>query len=362
MAYTTIDDPSVYFQTTLYTGSGSSTQNVVNGGNSDLQPDLVWVKHRGATRWHRLVDSSRGASKNLYSNEDDAEGTEASVTAFNSDGFSLGTDTGSDGWNEDGDAHVAWQWKANGGTATATGAESGNNPAYSAQANQTAGFSIITYTGTGAEGDVTHGLGGKPDWIITKVRNGNGDEPWPVWHKDLSSADADNGAYIYLNTTGQGQTTSVFYEGDAISTTVVAFKGGNANVNADGTNYVMYCFRSIQGYSSFGSYTGGGGDNRPFVYTGFKPAWLMIKRTDSSTNANWYIVDNARNTFNVLNLELYANESNADTTRIAIDFLSNGFKIRNSASGYNADGSTYIYMAFAESPFVSSKGVPTTAR
>jgi len=362
VAYTTIDDPSKYFQTTLYTGSGSSTQNVVNGGNSDLQPDLVWVKNRTDARWHRLVDSSRGASKNLYSNEDDAEGTEASVTAFNSDGFSLGTDTGSDGWNEDGDAHVAWQWKANGGTATATGAESGNNPAYSAQANQTAGFSIITYTGTGAEGDVTHGLGGKPDWIITKVRNGNGDEPWVTWHKDLSSADADNGAYIYLNTNGQGQTTSVFYEGDAISSSVVAFKGGNANVNADGTNYVMYCFRSIQGYSKFGSYTGNQSTDGPFLYFGFKPAFLMVKKISSAEN--WFLIDNKRHPINDGQIpRVIPNNSDAESedASIAGDFLSNGFKIRATQNMINESG-TYIYMAFAESPFVSSKGVPTTAR
>jgi hypothetical protein len=361
MAYTTIDDPSAHFQTTLYTGSGSSTQNVVNGGNSNLQPDLVWVKHRGASRWYRLIDSQRGASKNLYSNEDDAEGTEASVTAFNSDGFSLGTDTGSDGWNEDGDAHVAWQWKANGGTATATGSESGNNPAYSAQANQTAGFSIITYTGTGAEGDVTHGLGAKPDWIITKVRNGNGDEPWPVWHKNMDDSDADNGAYAYLNTTGQDSTTSVFYEGDAISSTVVAFKGGNANVNADGTNYVMYCFRGIQGYSKFNEYEGNASTNGPFVYTGFKPEFLIIKRLDAENS--WYLVDGTRGSTNPVSAELEANTNGAEATgNVRLDILSNGFKIRTSGAAYNASGGRYIYMAFAGSPFVSSKGVPTTAR
>ena len=362
MAYTTIDDPSAHFQTTLYTGSGSSTQNVVNGGNSDLQPDLVWVKHRGATRWHRLIDSQRGVSKNLYSNEDDAEGTEASVTAFNSDGFSLGTDTGSDGWNEDSDAHVAWQWKANGGTATATGAESGNNPAYSAQANQTAGFSIITYTGTGAEGDVTHGLGGKPDWIITKVRNGNGDEPWPVWHKDLVDADADNGGYIYLNTTGQDQATSVFYEGDAISNTVVAFKGGNQNTNKNDIKYVMYCFRSIQGYSKFGKYKGNANVDGAFVYTGFKPAFVLTKKIDNTSN--WHLSDNKRGTVNPVSAALTPDQNYAENTtldQVGIDFLSNGFKCRGTNDTQNGSND-YIYMCFAEHPFVSSKGVPTTAR
>ena len=362
MAYTTIDDGSANFQTTLYTGSGSSTQNVVNGGNSNLQPDWVWVKHRGATRWHRLIDSQRGVSKNLYSNEDDAEGTEASVTAFNSDGFSLGTDTGSDGWNEDSDAHVAWQWKANGGTATATGTESGNNPAYSVQANQTAGFSIVTYTGTGAEGDVTHGLGGKPDWIITKNRDDDG-TPWVTWHKDLSSADADNGAYIYLDTTGQGQTTSVFYEGDAISNTVVAFKGGNANVNADGKNYVMYCFRGIQGYSKFGRYTSNNNANGVFVWTGFKPKFVVIKK--ATATGEWHVLDTERDTTgNPVDRDLYWSGNYAEGSGAQFtDFLSNGFKLRSAHTGSNGESTSeaFIYIAFAEHPFVSSKGTPTTA-
>ena len=356
MAYTTIDDPSAYFQTQLYTGDGNATQAITNNGNSDLQPDWLWIKRRSDSEHHMVADSNRGAGKRLRSNDTDAE-DDNGVTSFNTDGF---TTLSSAVWNASSETYVAWQWKANGGTATATGSESGNNPAYSAQANQTAGFSIITYTGTGAEGDVTHGLGGKPDWIITKVRNGNGDEPWPVWHKDMVDADADNGAYAYLNTTGQDQTTSVFYEGDAISSTVVAFKGGNANVNADGTNYVMYCFRGIQGYSKFGSYKGNGNTDGPFIYTGFQPAWIMIKRTDNT--GSWLIFDNKRNGKNPDNDELEANTTSEEVSNDRLDILSNGFKIRNSAGYVNASSAIYVYMAFAELPFVSSKGVPVTAR
>ena len=356
MAYTTIDDPSAYFQTQLYTGDGNATQAITNNGNSDLQPDWLWIKRRSDSEHHMVADSNRGAGKRLRSNSDDVE-DDNGVTSFNTDGF---TTLSSAVWNASSETYVAWQWKANGGTATATGSESGNNPAYSAQANQTAGFSIITYTGTGAEGDVTHGLGGKPDWIITKVRNGNGDEPWPVWHKDMVDADADNGAYAYLNTTGQDQTTSVFYEGDAISSTVVAFKGGNANVNADGTNYVMYCFRGIQGYSKFGSYKGNGNTDGPFIYTGFQPAWIMIKRTDNT--GSWLIFDNKRNGKNPDNDELEANTTSEEVSNDRLDILSNGFKIRNSAGYVNASSAIYVYMAFAELPFVSSKGVPVTAR
>ena len=208
MAYTTIDDGSAYFQVTTWTGDGSSPRTITNGGNSDLQPDLIWHKNRSDSgRSHYIHDSSRGfgAHNELVPNSDSIENSDSHrtdnhgyIASASTDSFVLGAGATNDNYTNNNTAtYVAWQWKANGGTATATGTESGNNPAYSVQANQTAGFSIITYTGTGAEGDVTHGLGGKPDWIITKVRNGNADEPWPVWHNDLVDADADNGGYIY---------------------------------------------------------------------------------------------------------------------------------------------------------------------
>jgi hypothetical protein len=371
MAYTTIDDPTKYFETTIWTGSGGA--RTITGLNH--KPDLIWTKTRSVAYNHMLSDSSRGfnANSELGVNSDAVEGGLSAETygyksGHTADGWTMvdGTDT-VDG-QEDGNTnqpnvtYVGWTWAANGGTATATGAESGNNPAYSAQANQTAGFSIITYTGTGAEGDVTHGLGGKPDWIITKVRNGNGDEPWVTWHKDLASADADNGAYIYLNTTGQGQTTSVFYEGDAISSTVVAFKGGNANVNADGKNYVMYCWRDIQGYSKFGSYTGNGSEDGPFVYLGFKPKWILFKNIGAAEE--WVLQDTTRNPNNPVtrNIRIDSSIAEANASSIDFDFLSNGFKNRSDQAQVNSNGVSYIYMAFAEHPFVSSEGVPTTAR
>jgi hypothetical protein len=361
MAYTAIDDGSKNFQTTLYTGN-NDVQVVTNTGNSNLQPDLVWLKNRTDARWHRLLDSSRGTAKNLYSNEDDAEGTESSLTAFGSDGFTLAADSGSDGWNENSDAHVAWQWKANGGTATATGAESGNNPAYSVQANQAAGFSIVTYTGTGAEGDVTHGLGGKPDWILVKNRDESSDSNWVEWHKSVVDATADNGGYLYLNTNAQDQATSVFYEGDAISSTVVAFKGGNQNTNKDTIKYVMYCWRSIKGYSKFGGYLGNGNADGAFVYTGFKPAWLMIKML--SDDSNHWMIDSVREPVNPAgNKFFYADANNAEVASDkSLDLLSNGFKCRAATGFHNDNGARYAYMAFAEHPFVSSKGTPVTAR
>jgi len=358
MAYTTIDDPSAHHQTDLFTGDGSG-QSLTFDGNSDLQPDWIWGSLRdedGGARF--MFDSSRGATKRLKTNLDTEEQTRSGVTTFDTDGYAMGSHTDS---NKSSEPIVVWGWKANGGTATATGSESGDNPAYSAQANQTAGFSIITYTGTGAEGDVTHGLGGKPDWIITKNRDEGSDSNFVTWHKDMVDADADNGAYAYLNTTGQDQATSVFYEGDAISSTVVAFKGGNQNTNKDSIKYVMYCFRSIQGYSKFGSYTGNGNADGPFVYTGFKPAWIMIKRVDAENS--WYILDSTRGSTNPVSAELEANTTGVEaTSNVRLDILSNGYKIRTSGAAYNASSGRYIYMAFAEHPFVSSKGVPTTAR
>ena len=360
MAYTTIDDPSAHFHIQLHTGTGS-TQTVTNDANAgDFKPDLIWVKNRDDTDSHMLSDSNRGSTKALTSQDDIAEFTPTNGDlAFLTDGYSFGSNNN---YNRSSDKFVAWQWKANGGTATATGSESGDNPAYSAQANQTAGFSIITYTGTGAEGDVTHGLGGKPDWIITKNRDEGSDSNWVVWHKDMVDADADNGAYAYLNTNGEDQATSVFYEGDAISNTVVAFKGGNQNTNKDTIKYVMYCFRSIQGYSKFGAYKGNGNADGTFVYTGFQPAWLMVKRVDST--GEWLIYDNKRDLFNLRDTRLEAQDNFADSTGTTkvFDFLSNGFKCKGSDTDINADGGRYIYMAFAEHPFVSSRGVPTTAR
>ena len=351
MAYTTIDDPSVYFQTTLYTGSGGSTQSVVNGGNSDLQPDLVWVKNRTDARWHRLVDSSRGASKNLYSNETDAEGTEASVTAFNSDGFSLGTDTGSDGWNEDGDAHVAWQWKANGGT---TASNTDGSITSTVQANTTAGFNIVQYVGNGSSGATFgHGLGVAPEVVILKNRDTA--RSWFVGHLSLGF-----NFITHLNQTTASDEDSVYWNNTAPSSTVVTLgnnEGGNENTN----NFVAYCFKEIQGYSKFSSYTGNGSTDGAFIYTGFKPAWVMIRATDID---EWRIYDNKRaNPFNVIDVRLKAESTAAESQDDnECDFLSNGIKLRSNSGGVNSSGQTYIYMAFAESPFVSSEGVPTTAR
>jgi hypothetical protein len=353
MAYTTIDDPSAYFQTALWSGSGSG-QAITNDGNSDLQPDWVWIKKRagGTARSHQLYDSTRGVTKLLHSDATDAEQTQSQgLTAFGSDGFTVGTDDGVDGT---GGTYVAWQWKANGGSRT-TFTESGNNPAGGYQADATAGFSIIDYTGTGATGTVAHGLGKTPQVAIIKDR-GNTEH----WIYATTTVDGSNDA-LYLETTGA--------KFDSNSDIDVTFTSSNVqlannwvDVNGDARNYIAYVFAPIQGYSKFGSYTGNGNADGPFVYTGFKPAWLMIKKTNNTSQ--WVIHDTTRQEFNMQTRFLQANQPAAESTSSAadLDILSNGFKLRSTDDAQNGNGETFIYMAFAESPFVSSEGVPTTAR
>ena len=360
MAYTTIDDPSAYFQTVLWSGSGSG-QAITNGGNSDLQPDWAWIKKRagGSARSHQLYDSTRGVTKLLHSDATDAEQTQSQgLTAFGSDGFTVGTDDGVDGT---GGTYVAWQWKANGGSRT-TFTESGANPGGGYQANTTAGFSIVDYTGTGTNGGtVAHGLGATPTIAIIKDRDTAGTN-WIVAYT-IQDGSSDR---LYL------QGTNAKFDLPVGSTEFrVDFSSSNItlgtwnNINADGKKFIAYVYTPIQGYSKFGSYTGNGdATNGPFIYTGFKPAFVIIKVT--STTENWVIRDNKRDPFNNVYHQLLANASSAEDTsndgRFSNDFLSNGFKIRANHATTNSSGASYIYMAFAEHPFVSSEGVPTTAR
>ena len=355
MAYTTIDDPSAYFQTTLYSGAGS-TASVTNGGNSDLQPDWVWIKARNATRDHRLLDSTRGVQKELVSNNDAVEYTESTgLTAFQSDGFQHG---GANGYGASGENYVAWQWKANGGTTTTNDASStgvgGLDSVY--QANTTAGFSIVTYTGSGSNTTVAHGLGNVPEVIIFKKRTDD-TEDWLVYHHTQGNASAGK-----LNTNAAWETgSSSLFDSTTPTSSVFSIKT-NSKVNDSSDTYVAYCFSEVQGYSKFGFYKGNGLDDGPFIYTGFKPAWMMLRRTDNARP--WFIFDNKRSPRNVMKIRLKADSDAADDTSNdnRIDFVSNGFKIRDDALEMAADGGTYVYMAFAENPFVSSKGVPVTAR
>ena len=366
MAYTTIDDPSAYFQTKLY--SGNSTQTAITyDGNSNLQPDWIWAKSRTNTHYHDFRDSTRGVTKRLASNTDDAESTkDQSYVSFDSNGFTLGDDT--DGGaqntvNTTGNNYVSWGWKANGGT---TSSNSDGSITSTVQADTTAGFSIVTYTGTGSTATVGHGLGVKPSVIIIKARTeptggvhfGTDQGNWIVYHQGTAS---DPETDLLLLNKDNAVSDSTGHMNDTAPTTSVFTIHTNVDVNESSDTYVAYCFAEKQGYSKFGSYTGNGDSNGPFIYTGLKPAWIMIKRTDAANS--WYLVDSTRGSINVISAELEANNTGAEATgNVRLDILSNGYKIRTSGAAYNADGGTYIYMAFAEHPFVSSEGVPTTAR
>ena len=363
MAYTTIDDPSVYFQTALYAGDGSSSNAITNGGNSDLQPDWIWIKDRSATNGHGVQDTSRGIAKVLFTNGTDSEDqyTNTMVSSVQSDGFTVPNNSNS---NTNTNNYVAWQWKANGGTTTTNDASATSVGTIDSvyQANTTAGFSIVTYDGNGSSGaSFAHGLGVVPDFIIIKNRSEAKD--WAVYHGANTSAPQTDA--LFLNLT-DATIDNTGYWNDTAPTSSIITVGDNTKVNSSGEQHVAYCFAEKQGYSKFGSYTGNGNADGPFVYTGFKPAWVMIKRT--SGTENWVLWDNKRDPFNNFYHVLLPNASSAEDTtnagsggRYVGDFLSNGFKLRNTHDTSNSS-SNYIYMAFAESPFVSSKGAPTTAR
>ena len=363
MAYTTIDDPSAYFQPALYTGS---TSNITV--NIDMRPDFFWFKSRTQTYSHLWYDTSRpsdGTSMptgdvNMYSklssdSEDDEDDNNVDGLVQTSTGFIVDGDGQAIGEAGQGaDNMVAWCWKCNGGT-TSSFTESGNNPGGTIQTNTDAGFSIITTTGTGGAGTISHGLGAVPHWIISKCRS-HDNTGWGVYHKQNTSEPETE----LLGLASNGATLdSPSYYNDTAPTSSVFTVGTSNDINGDGRTYVFYVFTEKQGYSKFGSYAGNNSTDGPFVYTGFTPAWVMIKRTDGGTN-NWPIWDYERGGYNGAREELYANLNNAKATDSAIDILSNGFKLRNASTEWN-NGTNYIYMAFAKHPFVSSKGVPTTA-
>jgi hypothetical protein len=338
MAYTNIDDPSAYFQTATYTGNGG-TQSITNDGNSDLQSDLLWIKSRSDSSFHAWTDSTRGTSKRLYSNSTAAEESHTDrVTAFNSDGFSLGASSlvNTNTYN-----YAAWQWKANGGT-TATNSDGSTDT--TVQANTDAGFSIVTFTTDGGNETYGHGLGVKPDIVIVKSRSGGGS--W-IYMTDVIDGSVD---YLLLNGTNAAADLSY----GAFTSSTFQYNDNNA------VTQIAYCFAEKQGYSKFSSYKGNGNANGTFIYTGFKPEFVIVKRSDSTNN--WIITDNARG-INSANPRLYADLADSEGSAADyIDHLSNGFKIRTSAGSMNTNGGTYIYMAFAENPFTTSTGIPTTAR
>jgi hypothetical protein len=330
--------PQDHFNTVLYTGTGAAL-SITDVG---FQPDLVWSKARNTgTPWHQLTDSVRGTTKQLFSNEADAEDTNADkLTSFDSDGFTLGSNGGING---SGDTFVAWNWKAS--NATAVSNTSGSITSQ-VSANTTAGFSIVSYTGTGANATVGHGLDSAPDMVIVKRRSAVG--AWVVYHSANTSAPATD--YLELNTTIATADAAVVWNDTEPTSSVFSIGTADA-LNANTATFIAYCFNSVEGYSKFGSYTGNGSADGTFVYTGFRPAWVMVKRTNNT--GNWQILDTKRSSFNVSNANLYANLSNAEVNggNEDMDILSNGWKPRNASASFNVNGGTYIYMAFAENPF-----------
>jgi hypothetical protein len=358
MAYTNIDDPSAYFQTATYTGAGANTE-VTNDGNSDLKPDFLWIKNRGAAYDHVVWDSNRnlGSATNaplLKANTTDAENStqnwwNATNNGINTDGFQFGSSQFFT-MNYTSNTYVAWQWKANGGS---TSTDTTSSITSTVQVNSDAGFSIVTYTGDGTTtGGFGHGLGVAPKVVFVKRRNGAAN--WCVYHESIGA-----GFYLQLDTTAAQQSGP--WQNLAPSSTTVIVYGGNL-VNGSGDTYVAYCFAEKQGYSKFGKYVGNGSNtDGAFIYTGFKPAFIIAKRIDAAAH-NWFMWDTKRAPFNLVEAVLKPNSSAAESTLFQIDILSNGFKHYNNYGSTNESGGEYIYMAFAENPFVTSTGIPTTAR
>jgi len=343
MAYATINKGSSYFNTKLYTGTGA-TQSVTGVG---FQPDWVWIKIRNQAFDHTLVDAVRGVQKDLESNTTAAEDTRSTVTVFGSDGFTVGTDSQV---NSNTNTFVAWNWLG----ANTTASNTQGSITSTVSANTTSGFSIVSYTGTGANATVGHGLGVAPKMIILKSRTDSLAD-WRVYH-----ASVGNTGYLELNTTGATTTSSTTWQNTTPTSTVFSI-GTSGTVNLNTGNFIAYCFAEVKGFSKFGSYTGNGSTDGTFVYTGFRPAWVMIKNSTTAGDS-WQLWDNKRLGYNVDDNPLFPNTSGAEGTSDISDILSNGFKIRTTASGFNTSGDTYIYACFAENPFVLTDGTPVTAR
>ena len=334
MAYTTIDNPGLFFNTVLYTGNATDDRTVTGVG---FQPDWSWLKDRTNANQHRIYDSVRGATKVIYSSLTTAQGTASTgLKSFDSDGFTLGT--GSDE-NGNGANFASWNWLAGG----ASSSNSDGDVTSTVSANQTAGFSIATVSNLNSN-SFGHGLGAEPELIINKRTDNTAN--WRVYFKGITS-----GKSLFLNTTA-AETTESSRISSANSTTITVTGSGNGGTGGTGTA-VYYSFKSIKGYSKFGSYTGG---TDPFVYLGFKPAWIVFKNTNATEN--WRIVDNKRDDDNPVVQHLYPNTNGAEGSGASysdfIDFLSNGFKIRSGSGEIDGSGNKIIYMAFAEAPFVTA--------
>ena len=347
MAYTTIDKPTDYFNTKLYTGNGTTDHAITGVG---FQPDFVWLKKRSATDDHILQDVVRGAIKYISTNLTVAEASYSEgFKSFDSDGFTLGT---ANNTNQNTNTFASWSWKAGGtGSSNTDGSITSN-----VSASTTSGFSIVSYTGTGANATVGHGLGAVPKMLIVKNRTDSAS--WFVYHGSLGTPVNE---YVQLNSTNAVGSNSGTWNSNPTSS-VFGLGSTFGALNGSSKNYIAYCFAEKKGFSKFGSYTGNGNVDGTFVYTGFKPAMIIIKKNGAGDN--WHIYDNKVNPTNVMDTNLRPNLPAAEITNANhnLDFVSNGFKWRTTSNTRQGSGSEVIYMAFAESPFVTSTGIPTTAR
>ena len=341
MAYSTISKPSLYFNTKLYAGNGG-TNNITGVG---FQPDWVWIKKRNVSANHHTFDAVRGVTKVLKQNETDAETTVATtLTSFDSDGFTVGSDT-----SVNGNLLASWNWKANGSGSS----NSDGSITSTVSANTTAGFSIVSYTGTGANATVGHGLGSAPRMVIVKERSGV--DAWIVGHSSIGFT-----KNLLLNATNAEYADSTIWNNTAPTSSVFSV-GSSSSSNESGATYIAYCFAEKTGYSRVGAYTGtGSASNGPFIYTGFKPSFAIFKRKSGGDN-DWILMDNKRDPHNLMTQTLYPNLNNAEAAVDRCDFLSNGIKLRGTSVAFNASGSPYIYIAFGQS-LVGSNNVPCTAR
>jgi hypothetical protein len=331
----------------LYMGNGS-TQTISGLGFS---PDFVWLKKRNGATSHRLFDAVRGATKNLFSDSTAAESTDSTtLSAFDSSGFSLGTNGAVNALS---DTFAAWCWDAGSSTVTNTAGTISSQ----VRANASAGFSVVTYTGTDAAGLVGHGLGVTPGMIIVKARSNTANNDWMVYHSGLANPPQDA---LLLNSTGGPYTNNVYPWNSSVTSSAFGVNPGSGvyGISSSGVGYVAYCWAPVSGYSAFGRYTGNGSADGPFVHTGFRPRWIMTK-SSIGISSNWMILDTARDTYNLSSNELGANLNAIENDNIQFrgdtDIVSNGFKLRSLNTEVNASGCTYIYAAFAENPFSISR-------
>jgi len=348
MAYTTIDKPTDFFESKLYTGTGSEQSITM-----DFAPNWVWLKRRDATGSHRLFDSVRGATKEIYTDGNNAEATEAqTLKSFNSNGFTLGTEGATNGSSR---SFVSFNWKA--GTsfsndASGTGIGSLDS---TGTFNNTSGFSIVSYTGGGSNATVKHGMDTAPSMILVKQRE---ERSWMVYHKSTAATN-----WLHLDRVDVSAADVRAWNNTEPTSSVFSL-GTYDDLNESGGTYIAYCFAEKKGYSKFGSYLGNGNNDGTYIHLGFKPAFVMVKRTDAT--ANWSLIDNKRDPFNVTYHFLEPNVSDDEfipsSPQAAFDFCSQGFKCRSTNGAINSSDHTFLYMAFAENPFVTSTGVPATAR